>query len=644
MSDQQAQSATARASESRPTTAPVDVGCGRDALWLAIIVVLAFALRLIYVLQLQASPYFSTHVMDPQYHHQWAQAFAAGERFRDGPYFRAPLYPWLLGVVYWLFGADNALAPRIVQTVLGALSCGMLFLIGREVFGRTAGIIAGLAAATYWIFLYYDAELLIPVLIVFLDLVLLWLLLRTRERPRPLSWAACGVVLGLSAIARPNILLFAPALVVWILVLHGGRWRRGVGYAACLFVGCMLPILPVTIRNYIVGDELVLIASQGGVNFYIGNNPQADGMSAVIKGDPTEWWPCYEAQIARAEGAVGRALAASEVSRWYAAEAWRFMREQPGRAALLLLKKLGYFWSHWETSNNQDIHFITSSYAPIVRYLPVTFWIVGPLGILGLVLSLGRAKRLFPLWGFVLIYMFSVVSFFVTARYRVPVVAVLMLLGSHALCWLVGAARARKWRALVLSVLLLAGMGAIVARVPPGVDTQMVQGYRSTGLLLAERGEYAEAERLLSESVRRAEASRWPIHARTWYYLGYARLKQDKLAEAGECFENALRIDPDYSDARNNLAVVLANLGRVREAVEQFERIVQHDPDSASARANLASALWQLGRTDRAIAQMQRALELVRATGNAAEAVRYEQVLRRFEAARRAPASAPRTP
>ena len=96
-------------------------------------------------------------------------------------------------------------------------------------------------------------------------------------------------------------MLFAPALVVWILVLHRPHWRRSLGYALCLFIGCIAPVLPVTIRYLVVGNDFVLIASQGGVNFYIGNNPHADGMSAVIKGDPTEWQPCYDAQIARAE-------------------------------------------------------------------------------------------------------------------------------------------------------------------------------------------------------------------------------------------------------------------------------------------------------------------------------------------------------
>ena len=61
-------------------------------------------------------------------------------------------------------------------------------------------------------------------------------------------------------------------------------------------------------------------------------------------------------------------------------------------------------------------------------------------------------------------------------------------------------------------------MGAVAYPIPPGVDTEMVQGYRFAGLLLANQGKHAEAEHLLSESVRRAAASGW--RGSTW---GYAR-------------------------------------------------------------------------------------------------------------------------
>ncbi len=79
----------------------------------------------------------------------------------------------------------------------------------------------------------------------------------------------------------------------------------------------MLPILPVTLANTLSGD-FVLIASQGGVNFYIGNNPESDALRAVVPGTRTDWWGGYNDAIFMAEEALGRKLKPSEVSRyWY---------------------------------------------------------------------------------------------------------------------------------------------------------------------------------------------------------------------------------------------------------------------------------------------------------------------------------------
>ena len=601
---------------------------GWDGLWLSAIVLTAFVLRLIYVLQSRANPYFDAPAMDPLYHHDWARAFAAGETFWEDAYFRAPLYPWFLGVVYRLFGADNLLAPRIVQAALGSLSCGMLYLIGRSAFSRTVGAIAGFAAATYWIFMYFDAELLIPVLIVFLDLVLLWLLLWTGDRRSPLAWVLCGLTLGISALARPNILLIAPALVVWIFVLHRPRWRRAFSYAACLFLGTIVPILPVTIRNYVVGDDLALIATQGGVNLYIGNNPHSDGKSAAIKGDPGAWWPCYQAQIARAEQAIGRPLKGSEVSQWYLRQTLRFFWQQPGKATALLLKKLGYFWSHWEIWNNQDMRFVAEYYAPIANYLPLGFWLVGPLGALGVCLSLRRARQLFPLWGFVLIYMTSVVIFFVTSRYRVPVVAVLILLGSYAVCWYVQALRARRWPSLAAATLVLVVMGLLAAHTPEDIDEPMLQQHAATGMKLAHTADYAEAERFLSELVKRADAAGQPLEAEYWHMLGYVRMKQEKLVDAPPCYERALEIQPYYPEARGHLGYTLAALGRLDQATEQFAQLVRDDPQNGTTRASLGSVLARRGRIDDAVPQLLNAIEIdpesARVLVETAEVLRFQ--------------------
>lgn len=568
-----------------------------DLLWLAAIVALAVGLRLAYVHQLQASPFYSRYVMDPLYHHQWAQAVAAGKEndFISGAYFRAPLYPWTLGALYRIFG-ESPIVPRVFGTIVGALSCAVLYLIGRYAFGRAVGAIAGLAAASYPMLLYFDAELKVEGLAMLLNLALLGLLLLAHGRRSWWMWGLCGVALGLAAITRPNILLLAPVLVGWVLWLKPRAGRCALGHALALTAGTLLPILPVTIRNVAVGGDFALIATSGGVNFYIGNNPASDGMSAVIPGDPPAWWPCYHAQIERAERAEGRTLRGSEVSRWYARQAWRWIAENPGAALALTFRKLGYFWSHWEVSNNQDIQFVFTKYATIARWLPVRFWLVAPLGVLGLVLCLRRARELFPLWSFVPVYLVSVVVFFVSARYRIPVVPVLILLAAYAVVWIAQRLAARQWWSLLAAALPVALMGIVVSRTPPGLDSEMIQGHVAAGMFLAADDKLEEAEPLLSEAVLRAQRTGWRLQPEVPEMLARARMKRGDFAGAAEALRIAVQADPKNVEFRQALGVALAGAGELEAAAREFRAALDLRPDDPAIKANLGNALAQSGR------------------------------------------------
>lgn len=564
----------------------------RDLAAILAIVLLALALRLTYLAQLRDSPFFARHVMDPLYHHQWAEAFAAGREaeFVPGAYFRAPLYPWLLGTIYWLFGADPW-TPRVVGAVIGSLSCALLYLIGRAAFDRAVGLTAGLAAAGYPMLLYFDAELKTEGLSIFLNLLLLYVLLSMSGGNGTWRWAVAGVLLGLSAITRPTVLILAPAAVAWAFWLSGRAWRRGAGRSLLLFAGTMLPIVPVTVRNYIVGQDLALIATSGGVNFYIGNNPGSDGMSAVIPGDPPAWWPCYHAQIERAERAVGRRLRGSEVSRWYAAQAWEWISRHPWDALRHTLRKLGYFWSHWEVSNNQDIRFVFTRYARITQFLPIRFWLVAPLGVLGLLLSLRQPRRLAPLWGFVLLYMLAVVAFFVTARYRIPVVVVLILLAAHAAWWLARQIAALRWRPLLAAAATLSAMGFVCARTPPGLDTHMIQGHVAAGMFLAADNQYDQAEPLLAEAVRRAQETGWRLQPDVPAMLGRIRAQRGDFAAAAEALRYAATLAPQDIAIRRALGMALAGLEQFDAAAAEFRAVLSLAPDDLAAQANLGAAL-----------------------------------------------------
>ena len=565
--------------------------------WFLAVFLVALVVRFVYVWQLRDSPSFADPTVDQWFHHEWAKALAAGKTFLEPPFFRAPLYCWFLGGIYRLFGPD-ILAARLLQVALGAVNCGLLFLVGRIIFSRPVGLVAGFAAAGYWVFLFFDAALLSPVLVAFLNLLLIGGLCLTGARPQPWLWLANGVLLGLSAITRPDVLLFVPVLVGWIACLHWRRWLRKTRLILCFVAGCLIPILPLTLHNYLAGNDKVLIGTYGGVNFYMGNNPHADGFTAGIRGMPNSWLPWYEAHIARAETAAGRELKPSEVSRYYWRQAWEFITSQPGAELDLLAKKARYFWSRWEIPNNQDIHFITGQYTPIVRLLPLGFWLVGPLGFLGLLLCLPRWRDLLPLWGLVLVYYLVGIAFFVNARFRVFAVMLLILFAAQAGSWLWRALRARRWRSVGLAAVIMAGMGLVTGQVPPGVDVAGVQGARHAGFTLVSQGRFAEAEEMLGQALARERESGWSPRSEVWHALGISQVKQGKREAAASSFARVLEINPELVDARVALAEVLFSLHRYEDAAGHFLAAARQEPGGAFFLGRGGVALVLAGRPE----------------------------------------------
>lgn len=546
------------------------------------VVGLAFLLRLVYVLEARENPYFEQPIMDPLYHLEWARAFAAGEVFRDGPFFRAPLYPWFLGLLLKLFG-DGLLLPRIVQAGLGALTTGLTFAIGRRAFDFRVGLVAALLVAVNWVLIYFDGELLIPTLAIPLNLGALYVSLGLAQDPSRRRAATAGVLWGVAALARPNVLLFLPLLFAWLLLRRDEAGRRPWAAALCLTLGTLAPILPVTTYNRVAGDDWVLVSSQAGVNLWIGNNPQSDGSTAIVPGTRPGWWDGFFDSIALAEESEGRRLKPSEVSAHYSDKARDWLLAEPGAALGHLLWKLRLFWTDWELGNNAEVRFFAFRFSGLLRWLPPSFGLLGPLAVIGLWLSLRGGRRQFPLWGFTLTYVISVVLFFVCARFRTPVLPLFAVLGAAALVAGLESLRARRWGALGAGALVFGGAAVGVQQLPQGLDTTGAKGLWALGIHALGEERPAEAQALLREAIE--ENPTFWIARKD---LGLALVQAGELLEASEAFRAALQLKPDDAQASASLVDVLLACTLVSEAEAEARRGLSMNPDLAQAHDALA--------------------------------------------------------
>ncbi len=582
-------------------------GASRIVMILVAIYALAWIARFMYVLHLRSSPLAEVPTLDEFYHVEWAQMLAAGDWIGSDVFFRAPLYPYLLGVSFVL-SRGSLFASRIFQVTYGALTPVALYFLGRRVFDRRVGLVAAAVAALYPFFIYFDHELLIVSLIVLLDVVLLVALLRADSVPSWGRWTLAGVVLGASAIARPNVLVVVPFVLLWIwwgarsepageasveqrvsLLFGSTPLRTTLRRFAALALGAALVVAPVTLRNYVLGRDFVPIASQGGVNFFIGNNEEADGIAAVLPALGESWR--YEDAVRIAELDTGRRLKPSEASGYWYAKGREFIVRNPGASARLFMKKLVLFWNSFELANNKDVyHFGNMSW--VFRGLSwLHFGVIAPFAILGMWVFTRRNRAAALVTLFVLSYMGGVLLFFINARYRLPVVPFLILFGTAAAFWLVERLRKRDVRTFAIGAAAVAVLALLVNLDYYGTHVgERAQTHYTIGLARASQGDHEAA---VESYLRAIELS--PGYARAYNNMGIALEKLARDEEALEAYHTAGRLDRTLASAPNNIGIYYWQREEHEEAARWFAEALERDPYLEQAHYNLATMLVFLG-------------------------------------------------
>ena len=150
---------------------------GRALPWAGIYLV-ALLFQGIYILTLAGEPTFRVPVVDSAVYLAEADRLVDGEGFTPGPFRYGPFYVVLLA--FWRLLSQGEMAGlHLLQALWSSLTAPLTALLAARAFGRTTGLIAGVATAFYWPLVYFGGELLIEP--VFLPLILLFLLLVTGK-------------------------------------------------------------------------------------------------------------------------------------------------------------------------------------------------------------------------------------------------------------------------------------------------------------------------------------------------------------------------------------------------------------------------------------------------------------------------------
>jgi tetratricopeptide (TPR) repeat protein len=551
-----------------------------------LVLILALAIRIAYLVHIHDNVSFQIIALDSELYDQKALEIIQGDFWGNEIFYSAPLYPYFLALLYTIFG-PGFLVVRIVQIVLGALTAVLVVRLGELLFDEPVPLIAGLVSALYAPFIFFNATILGTALAVFLATLSVFLFCWSQSTGRraELLILLAGAATGLTSLARPNTVVVLPLWVLCLWVVHRGwRWVRP---AAILLVGAAVVIGPVTIRNAVVGRDFVPISSHGGINFWIGNHPNALGtfdLPPGIRGTPEQVNLVDSTRLATQ--ALGRPLKPSEISSFWFRQGWEYIQERPDEFSRLVLRKGRYFWNRFEIPLNVNFHFLRR-FTPFLRVPLMHFGLISPLALLGLFLAFSRWKRLLPAYAFIAVYFLSAVAFFVSGRYRLPATPLFILFASFVPWWVYQRIRDRGWKRLGVAAVAFVAL-AVHANVPVegfSIERSFGRDYYYLGAHYRSEGQIEEAIYHYRESLRHN-----PDFWMSYNGLGICLADQHRLDEAIEVFRRAMRMAPTRAEPWSNMGIALASHGRLAEAIEAWERALELDPYNESVRANMNRA------------------------------------------------------
>ncbi|MFA5339151.1 MAG: glycosyltransferase family 39 protein [Candidatus Omnitrophota bacterium] len=343
--------------------------------------------------------------------------------------FKEPFYPFFLAAVYHIFG-NNYAAVKVIQAIIGALTCVIIFMIARRLFDAKTAVLGALIGCFYPAFIRTTELMITELLYTFLLISIIFFLLRYIQGGGYGNLAFCGAALGIASLTRSVIVL----LPVFILLLAGKIFlsqarsvKKYIISAAILLAFFILPIAPWTVRNWKVAHRFIPISTTMGIGLYSSYVPKEGKLYGFIASD----------EVVEKSRSLGSEAAQSD---FLAKEALKYIKNNPLRVLKLEVLKTVYFWSvfDWEILGNGVYNYM---YAFIM-----------PFFILGIFVNSKRSWELAPVY-LPIIYSFCVsLVFYGSPRFRLPIEPYIIMIGAAGIFHFI-----RRSRNKILPGLLISG-------------------------------------------------------------------------------------------------------------------------------------------------------------------------------------------
>lgn len=569
-----------------------------------------FLLRLGAVLRLTHSSLLLPSRGDMHFYNDWAKDILHGQFSQHLAFYGLPGYAYLLAFLYKFFG-ENPFVPGFLQAGIEAGVAVLIYQICLRVLESVASTffvnarLVGLFAALGWAFFVpaqaYSVVLMPTTWFVFVFWFVVWRIVRRTGAPGVAECLLLALLIGLTATAIATVLAVVPLIFAALLKADPAVWRNLIARVVVVFAGLALGTSPCWIHNYFIAKDPVFLSAHSGINFWIGNNPEATGYPRFPPGIRAGQAAMLQDSITQAEAAAGRSLKHEEVSGYWSDKARRYIASHPGDWLALLARKLRNFWSAFQYD---DLSIITSLREQNVIFPGISFGLVAAFAIPGIFLGWAKAPRSRWVLAAILLSMFALLGVFITERYRLVAVPGLLIFAALGLSILRKAFAAREFKnaAIYLALLTL----ATISVAWPQRDRSLwaLDAYNSGWQALESHNlEVAETKLALAHAYV-------PDNSETLFALGNLRLAQGDREVSKSFYQAVLLIDPKHKGALNNLGVIAFEAGNFEQAGMFFEQAVVQAPRDAKTYYLLARTFLAESNRPAATSAIEKAIKL----------------------------------
>ena len=595
---------------------------------------LAFAIRLLVLIQFSHSPHFIPDGDDMKFYSDWALRITHGQLTDHQAFYGLPGYAFCLAAIYKVSGGLDPFAAGFLQALMDAGIAALLYKIARAVFAPAAeeeseplasarAHVIGLGAALLWMF-FTPAQAFSMILMPTIWLVLsyytcVWWALKTQRASWWNPWLGLGVFAGLIAMLVATILFAVPLLLaaIFLSVERGKPLRKRLpklaAAVATVIVGLGLGISPAKIHNrFIAHEPSVLLSAHDGINFWVGNNPTANGYPKMPPGLRASQEGMLKDSITIAEKEAGKKLTRGEVSIFWKKKATAYIRENPAAWLRLMAVKFRNFWNAFQYDDVGAMKRLSDD-----GVLPpgLRFGLIAALGLAAILPAIVLFPRSRWVAAAVVLHMCALLPVFVTERYRLAAVPGLMLLAAFGL-WQLWLNLVRGHWLGVGSYAVLALLAATFVSIPRTDPGLWSLDFYNAGIRSLASGDLALAERNFATAYAYV-----PDNTEIRFALGNLWLERSNQTiepharavarvRAKDFYKQTLELNPNHASTLNNLGVLAMEEKRWDLSEKFLLGSINAEPGDAKTYYLLARVRFDSGRRDAAKAALQKALEL----------------------------------